>query len=59
MDADDAPLAGLLATYDVAIAELEDWDDPAVALLLASLKSLRHRAERQLEDVSAHALVLS
>ena len=59
MDADEAPLAGLLETYDVAIAELEALDDPAVETLLASLRTLRRRAERQLDDVDAHVLSLS
>lgn len=59
VDPDDTPLAGLLETYDLAIAELEEWDDPAVATLLASLRALRQRAEAQRDDVSAHALVLS
>ncbi|HEV8251146.1 MAG TPA: hypothetical protein VGQ15_14350 [Gaiellaceae bacterium] len=59
MNSDDAPLAGLLDTYDVAIAELEELDDPAVGTLLASLRTLRQRAERQLEEVSAHMLALS
>jgi hypothetical protein len=44
MNSDDAPLAGLLDTYDVAIAELEELDDPAVGTLLASLRTLRQRA---------------
>ncbi len=59
MDPDDAPLAGLLETYDVAIAELESLDDPAVETLLASLRMLRKRAERQADEVSAHLLALS
>ena len=59
MEPDDAPLVGLLDTYDVAIAELERWDDPAVDTLLASLRMLRKRAERQVDDVSAHLLALS
>ena len=59
MDTEDPPLAGLIETYDSAIAELEALDDPAVAGLLASLRMLRERAERQRDDVSAHVLALS
>ena len=60
MEVDEVPLAGLLGTYDVAIAELEALDDPALATLLASLHRLRQRAERQADDeVSAHLLALS
>ena len=59
MNADDAPLTGLIDTYNVAIAELEELDDPAVAPLLASLRRLKQRAEEQLDDVDAHILVLS
>jgi hypothetical protein len=58
MDREDAPLAGLLDTYDVAIAELEELDDPAVETLLASLRTLRKRAEWQADEVSAHLLAL-
>ena len=59
MDHDDGRLAGLLETYEVAIAELEEWDDPATAMLLASLRTLRQRALGELDDVSAHALALN
>jgi hypothetical protein len=59
LEFDDAHLAGLLETYDVAIAELEELDDPAVETLLASLRMLRQRAERQADEVSAHLLALS
>jgi len=59
LHADELPHPGLLETYDAAIAELEEMDDPAVETLLASLRALRERAERQLADVSAHLLVLS
>jgi hypothetical protein len=59
MDPEDAPLAGLIETYDIAIAELEHLDDPAVDTLLASLRMLRTRAERQAGEVSAHLLALS
>jgi hypothetical protein len=59
LEFDDAHLAGLLETYDVAIAGLEDLDDPAVETLLASLRMLRQRAERQADEVSAHLLALS
>jgi hypothetical protein len=58
MDREDAPLVGLLDTYDVAIAELEELDDPAVETLLASLRTLRKRAEWQADEVSAHLLAL-
>jgi hypothetical protein len=58
MDSEDAPLAGLLGTYDVAIAELAELDDPAVETLLASLRMLRKRAGRQADEVSAHLLAL-
>jgi len=55
---DDAPLAGLVETYDIAIAELEELDDPAVATLLASLRTLRQRAEQQADEVAAHVLAV-
>lgn len=59
LEPDEAPLVGLLDTYDVAIAELERWDDPAVDTLLASLRMLRKRAERQVDEISANLLALS
>ena len=58
MNTDDAPLAGLVETYDIAIAELEELDDPAVATLLASLRTLRQRAEQQADEVAAHVLAV-
>ena len=58
MNPDDAPLAGLVETYDIAIAELEELDDPAVATLLASLRTLRQRAEQQADEVAAHVLAV-
>ena len=59
METEEAQLAGLLETYDVAIAELEALDDPAVATLLASLRRHRRRAEGEADDVSGHALAFS
>lgn len=59
MNPDDAQLAGLLETYDVAIAELEALDDPALATLLASLRRNRERAEGRADDVSGHAFAFS
>ena len=58
MGADEQVFGGLLETYEVAIAELEEWDDPATGMLLASLKALRQRALGDLDEVSAHALAL-
>jgi hypothetical protein len=47
---DDQPHAGLLETYEVAIAELEAWDDPRTATLLASLRRLRERVTGQIDS---------
>ena len=59
MEPDHVSLTGLIETYDIAIAELENLDDPAVGTLLASLRTLRERAERQAEDGTTHLLALS
>ena len=52
-------LAGLLETYETAIAELERWDDPTNAPLLESLRNLRERALRVSQERSAYELAIN
>ena len=51
-------LAGLLETYETAIAELERWDDPANAPLLESLRNLRDRALSGSREQSVYELAI-
>ena len=39
-------LAGMAATYEVALAELHAWNDPAVAGLTGRLKALQAETRR-------------